>query len=208
MADATRCATVGHFTPSFRAAFHAIGVLCVAVLLASCGGDSERNPTAPSAPPAPRVLVQGNFALSAPTEDAIGFAVVPVTDSSSGVWEANVDWAIDTNTLWMWVADGVCTAEQFATPECPFQSTCQCRLTVRSESATPKPRVLTIPGASGGTRTLIVANLGPRGETVQYRVTLRPSSSASAINPFASFDSAGAAAVVSSTGWKPAPHRR
>jgi hypothetical protein len=151
------------------------------------------------------MLLQGKFSLSAPTEDAIQFAVVPVTDSNSGVWEANVDWEIETNTLWMWVADGVCRAEQFAAPECPFEATCQCRLAVRSESAMPKPRVLTIPGASGGTRTLIVANLGPREEAVQYRVTLRPSSSVSAIRSLTSVDGAGATSALS-TGWKPAPY--
>ena len=204
MANATRSPIVGHSASSFRTAFHAIGASCLAVLLASCGGDAGRSPTAPSPPPAPRVLLQGNFALSAPTENAIQFAVVPVTDSSAGVWEANVDWAIDTNTLWMWVADGVCTAEQFATPDCPFEATCQCRLAVRSESAMPKPRVLTIPGASGGTRTLIVANLGPREEAVRYRVTLQPSSNVSAISSLTSTDGAGASALAA--GWKAAPH--
>ena len=82
------------------------------------------------------------------------------------------DWLRDTDTLWVWIADGVCTVDQFALPECPSEPSCPCRFVIRSETATPKPRVLTINEAPGGTRTLIVANLGPREETVQYRVTL------------------------------------
>jgi hypothetical protein len=126
------------------------------------------------------VLQQGSFALSAPTDDSFYFALAPVTDSVAGLWEANVDWAINTNIVWMWVADGVCTVEQFAQPECPDEPTCPCRFAIRSETATPKPRVLTIPNAPGGTRTLIVANLGPREEAVQYRVTLLPTNRVSA----------------------------
>jgi hypothetical protein len=156
--------------------------LCAALLLASCekngAGASPAGPTPVS--PTPRLLQQGSFALAAPTDDFINFAVVRVTDSVAGLWQANVDWAIDTNTLWMWVADGVCTAEQFADPECPDGLTCQCRFAIRSETATPKPRVLAIPNVSGGTRTIVVANLGPREETVQYRVTLTPTSLVSA----------------------------
>jgi hypothetical protein len=126
------------------------------------------------------VLQQGSFALRAPIEDSIYFALAPVTESGAGLWEANVDWAINTNTVWMWVADGVCAVEQFAQPECPDDPTCPCRFAIRSETPTPKPRILTIPNASGGTRTLIVANLGPREETVQYRVTLQRTSRESA----------------------------
>ncbi len=206
MIHLTRRRTHGHAVRAFLTALGLISALCMAVLFAACGKDSEPAPTAPTpAPPAPRLLLQGSFALRAPTDDFVNFALVPVTDATSGLWQANVDWAIETNTLWMWVTDGVCTGEQFARPECPFESTCPCRVTVRSETATPKPRVLTIPGAPGGTRTLIVANLGPREEAVQYSVTLQRSSSLSPLNSLTSAANAGSGSRVS-TGWKLAPH--
>ncbi|HLG59710.1 MAG TPA: hypothetical protein VI485_30505 [Vicinamibacterales bacterium] len=155
--------------------FRALVACSTVVFLASCGGGDNGSPTAPTpTPPAPRVIQQGNFALAAPAGGSIFFAVTTVTDSAAGRWEASVDWGSEANTLWMWVADGVCTVEQFARPECPSEATCPCRFAIRSEIATPKPRLLTIPGAAGGTRTLIVANLGPREETAQYRMTLTP----------------------------------
>jgi hypothetical protein len=75
----------------------------------------------------------------------------------------------------MWVADGACSAEKFAQPECPFEAACPCQFAVRSETATPKPRVLTIPNASGGTRNLIVLNFGPGEESISYTVKLMSS---------------------------------
>jgi len=181
-----------------------LGALCAAFLIASCGGGSGGNPTAPSGPPTPRLLQQGEFALPAPTDDSVFFALTSVTDPAPGRWEASVDWAISTNTLWMWVADGVCTVEQFAKPVCPFETTCECRFTIRSEVATPKPRVLTIPSAPGGTRTLIVANVGPREEEVEYRVTLTSSNTVSGDSSLVSDAKAGSPSRVL-TGRKRAP---
>lgn len=149
--------------------------LYMLIVLVSCGDSPDRNPVSPTpapAPAAPRLLQQGNLALAAPTDDSVYFALASITDAASGRWEATVDWGDAANTLWMWVADGACTVDQFARDDCPFEATCPCRFAIRSETGTPKPRVLTIPGASGGTRTLIVANLGPGEETAQYRVTL------------------------------------
>jgi hypothetical protein len=98
-----------------------------------------------------------------------------VTDPAVGRWEATVDWTFATNTVWMWVSNGACTAEQFALPACPFDAACPCQFTIRSEVATPKPRVLTIPTAPGGMRSLFIANLGPREESGTYSITLTPS---------------------------------
>jgi hypothetical protein len=53
-----------------------------------------------------------------------------------------------------------------------WRASCPCQFVVRSETTAPKPRVLTIEGAQGGTRTLILINLGPREESVTYRVML------------------------------------
>jgi len=152
-------------------------LLWASLSVVSCGGgESGGNPVSSTQVSAPRLLQQGNFSLPAPDEDGAFFAQTAITDPSAGLWEATVDWAIATNTLWMWVANGTCTVEQFARPDCPFEVTCPCQFTIRSETATPKPRVLTIPNAPGGTRTLIVLNLGPREEEATYRVMLTPSS--------------------------------
>ena len=166
--------------------------------LTGCGDGADDGPGSPTPiPPAPRLVQQGSFALAAPDGDSVHFAVAPIPESSGGLWEATVDWGSGTNTLWMWVTNGVCTAEQFAKPECPFEAACQCDLTVRSESATPKPRLLAIPNAPAATRTLIVANLGPREETVTYRVML--TSTSLRANTVSTVDGAGSRSSIVAT---------
>ncbi|HET9359493.1 MAG TPA: hypothetical protein VFO58_07075 [Vicinamibacterales bacterium] len=153
-----------------------IALLSASLAVASCGEDgSNGNPVSSTQVSTPRLLREGSFFLAAPDEDFYYYDLVPVTDAASGRWEAAVDWALASNELWMWVATGACTTQQFESPECPFEVSCPCQFAVRSEAATPKPRVLTIPNAQGGTRTLIVLNLGPREDNVTYRVTLTPS---------------------------------
>lgn len=156
------------------AAPFAIGALC---LTAACGGADRGGPDhLDLPPPAPRVLQQGNFSLPAPEDDSFYFTTINISDSSPGLWEATVDWALLENTHLMWVSNGVCAPEQFAMPECPFEANCPCQFAVRSETATPKPRILSIPNAAAGAHTLIVANLGPREDDFTYRVVLTPSS--------------------------------
>ena len=159
-----------------------LGLVCLAVCVASCGGgDSSRpgSPTAPtppvtSTPPAPRILALGGFTLGAPANDSVFFGLLPVTDPAAGNWEATVDWTFQENTLWVYVANGSCTVEQFASDACPGSASCPCQFAVRSETATPKPRVLSIANAPGGTRTLIIMNLGPREESGSLVVRLTP----------------------------------
>ena len=152
--------------------------LGILLFVTACGGDSGGSP--PSGPstvtPTPRLVQQGTLNLAAPQGDDVYFAVASITDSASGGWEATVDWTNAANELWMWVATGSCTVQQFARDDCPFDATCPCQFAVRSEVATPKPRVLTIHNAPGGTRTLIVLNVGPGAETANYRVMLTPAS--------------------------------
>lgn len=187
----------------FQWALAGLAAVFATIVLVACGG-SETNPVSPTVPvspappPAPRLIQQGSVPMGAPTDDSYHFFVTPITDGASGRWDATVDWSNEANTLWIWVADGVCTVDQFASDACPFDAACPCRFVSRSETATPKPRVLTIPGASGGTRTLIVANLGPGAETVQYRVTLTASNAATAGSaPTASVAAAGSAQTAS-----------
>ena len=190
-------------SPPRRAVSAHIALLCAIgtlIVVAACGGDNDSNsPAAPSTvtpapapaptPPSPRLVQQGTMNLSAPKDDTVHFSLASITDNASGRWETTVDWTDPANELWMWVANGVCTAQQFARDDCPFEATCPCQFTIRSEVATPKPRVLTIPNAPGGTRTLIVVNLGPKEETATYRVMLTPGSTASSV---AALSSSGA----------------
>ena len=182
----------------FRWALAGLAAVFATIVLVACGG-SETNlvsptvPVSPAPPPAPRLIQQGSVPMGAPTDDSYHFFVAPITDGASGRWDATVDWSNEANTLWIWVADGVCTVAQFSSEACPLDAACPCRFVSRSETATPKPRVLTIPGAAGGTRTLIVANLGPGAETVQYRVTLTGSTAATT-------GSAQTASVAAATG--------
>lgn len=148
------------------------GLTLYLVCAVACGGGNAP-PTSPTpAAPTTRVITQGSFSLDAPTADGAFFGLVPITDQAAGTWEATVDWTLATNTLFMYVATGFCTAEQFASPACPDDATCPCQFAVRSEVATPKPRILAIPNAPGGTRTLIVLNLGPREESISYTARL------------------------------------
>ena len=164
----------------FRWALAGLAAVFTTIALVACGG-SETNPVSPTVPvspappPAPRLIRQGSVPMEAPTDDSYHFFLTTVTDAASGRWDATVDWSNEANTLWVWVADGVCSVDQFSSDTCPFDAACPCRFVSRSETRTPKPRVLTIPAAAGGTRTLIFANLGPGAETVQYRVTLTAS---------------------------------
>ncbi len=161
----------------FRVVLLWLLALYALVFVVACNG-SDGNPVSPTpqptapAPPAPRVIRQGTIPFEAPTSDYFQFFVIPIIDATPGRWEATVDWSNEANTLWMWVAEGVCSVEQFSNEACPFDAACPCRFAIRSETATPKPRVLTIPSAAGGTRTLIIGNLGPHADTAQFRVTV------------------------------------
>ena len=175
------------------------GLLCIM----GCEG-STGNPGDPSPLPTPRVVQQGSFPLAAPEGDTVYFAIVPIPESSGALWEATADWTSGTNTLWMWVANGVCTVEQFEKPECPFEASCPCQFAIRSEVATPKPRVLSISNATAATRTLIVANIGPGAETVNYRVMVTSANlRGNALSPAGAGDGAHSSvvAVKKVSGW-------
>ena len=126
------------------------------------------------------MIAQAGFTLKAPEGGSVFFWLVPVTDPAVGNWEATVEWTFATNTMYVYVANGACTVQQFQSVDCPNGAACPCTFTIRSETMVPKPRVLTIPNAPGGTRTLIMMNLGPREEAGNYTVRLTSTSSSSA----------------------------
>jgi hypothetical protein len=152
---------------------HVGAVLTLA--LAACGVDSSPTlqPT-PTPTPAPvrSVVAAGSFTLRGPAPcGATYFRRVTIDTARAGVLEITVDWTYSTNTLWMYVAEGDCTSDQFAGSDCPGPA-CACRFSVVSEQVAPKPRVLTVPTAAPGMRALIVWNHGPREESCSYQAVL------------------------------------
>ena len=162
-------------SPSLCLAF----MLGLALVLPGCGGDdaSVTTPPAPTPAPAPvRTLIrEGGGALGAPIIGATTlttfFRTFSFTTSATGDLEVTVNWTLASNAIWVLIADGSCTADQFNNDECQFA--------VDSRTSVPKPRVLTIPNAAAGTRTLIIWNQGPGEESVVFQVVLTTASALS-----------------------------
>jgi hypothetical protein len=183
-------------------------VLVLSLGVVSCGGDDDGgSPTSPTTPVSTtRVIGQGTFNLGAPSATSSFFGLATITDPANGTWEATVDWTFASNTLFMYVANGACTVEQFASDPCPDLPSCPCQFAVRSEVPAPKPRVLAIPNAAGGTRTLIVWNQGPREESGTYVVRLTTTSGTSS-SSFGALLGAGAGSGSGSISVAPKPLR-
>jgi hypothetical protein len=143
--------------------------------LAACGDGETTSPTrvpTPTPTPVISVVAQGGFTISAPDRDWTYYQYSVINTTAAGKLETTVNWTYPTNTLWMYMAEGDCTGDKFANPDCPGGPTCACRFSVTSEVEGPKPRVLTVPNASPGARTLIVWNLGPKEESCSYQAVL------------------------------------
>src|SRR5262245_31498805 len=93
-------------------------VACVLAWLAACGGgDGVTNPTpSPTPPPAPvqTVVGQGNFSIAAPDPQYSYFVRRSISTSAAGALDVTVDWTHATNTVWMYLSEGECSADQFA----------------------------------------------------------------------------------------------
>ena len=175
MSTQTRCpASDPASAPCARRA-RACLLACTSAWIAACGGGgNDVTPPAVATPtpvPSRYVVAQGNFTISSPDKDFTYFVRRPINTTVIGKIDATVDWTYATNKLWMYVTEGDCTADQFATDDCPGPA-CPCRFSVTSEESGPKPRVLTLASASAGLRTLFVWNLGPQEEACSYQVVL------------------------------------
>lgn len=136
----------------------------LAAALAACGSGGGSAPTTPTVPPpAPAVrtvIDQGSYSgLPART-----LLVVPFITAASGTIDATVDWTFPSNTIYVYVSRGTCALEQINADQCPFVAV--------SEAATPKPRVIRVPGASPGAYTLYIGNVGPSEESVSFQIGL------------------------------------
>jgi len=121
-------------------------------------------PPPPASPPPPpvvtSVVTQGAFSRLR----ANFITDIPFTTTATGTLEVRVDWTFVDDHILVYVARGACSFQQ-------LQSN-QCTMVAQSEATLPKPRVLTIPGASAAAYVLWVGNLGPKEEALSYQVLL------------------------------------
>jgi hypothetical protein len=133
--------------------------------LTGCGGDSPAGPPASPTPPPPPAAVTSVVTQGAFSRLRANFITdIPFTTTATGTLEVRVDWTFADDHIVVYVARGACSFQQLKSD--------QCTLVVRSESTLPKPRVLTIAGASAADYVLWVGNLGPKEEALSYQVLL------------------------------------
>ncbi len=138
--------------------------------LAACGGASDPSPQpslTPTPAPVKAVLMEASI-NSLPVDYVAGRYF---TTSRTGTIDVTVDWTFPEDTIFVWVAKGQCTFEQFDAETCQYAT--------ESLATRPKPRLLSVPSAPAGTYTLIVGNLGPRDESVAFQVVQTSVSGAS-----------------------------
>ena len=94
--------------------------ICGILALPGCGG-SDKVTTQPTPTPTPApvrsLVTKGTVTISGPDDKFTYFQTITFTTPSPGTLEVIVDWTYPTNTLWMFVSSGVCTAQQFQS--CP-----------------------------------------------------------------------------------------
>src|SRR2546425_11975110 len=108
-------------------------VLIIGLCLPGCGGGGGTT-TPTSTVPTPRppvrsVILDGSFSLSSFT-----FARRPFAVASPGALDVTVDWTFASSHVWVYVAQGECSVEQF---QMRFQQT-TCNFVLRSETDVPK----------------------------------------------------------------------
>ena len=94
------------------------------------------------------------------------------SDGRRGDLDVTVDWTFPEDIIGVLVSKGSCTIDQINASQCNFISSNQ-------ESATPKPRILTIKGVAAGTYQLYVGNRGPQTESFSVQVGLTTPGTAS-----------------------------
>ena len=152
-----------------------LAVAMIAISLSGCDGNNPGcNPAAictpptPPPPPVKTVVMQASID-SLPVDYVAGRYF---STSATGAIDVTVDWTFAEDTIHVWLAKGQCTFEAFEADTCEYVT--------QSLVSRPKPRILSLPGAGAGSYTLIVANWGPKDESLSYQVVLTSVSGASA----------------------------
>ena len=152
----------------------AASALLLALVLAGCGSDSA-SPTAPT--PVPTLAPAPTRSLIAeggiPTLSPRFIGDAPFTTPTTGDLEIRVQWKSAANHIIVYVAKGGCAFEKLVADKC--------NIVAASEGMTPKPRVLTVPGAAAANYVLWIGNVGPREDSPTYKVFLTTGGSVSAV---------------------------
>ena len=155
-----------------------LAVAMIAIGLSGCDNNPCRSPAAPTCTPpasptptpaAVKTVVMQASIDSLPVDYVAGQYF---STSATGVIDVTVDWTFAEDTIHVWLAKGQCTFEAFEADTCEYVT--------QSLVSRPKPRILSLPGAAAGSYTLIVANWGPKDESLSYQVVLTSVSGASA----------------------------
>ena len=147
--------------------------LAFALTFGACHKDPTNcnsTPTAPGCIPPPTTPPAQTRAIiytGSCTDVGVNYLcfVDPFTTAQKGDLDITVDWTFPEDIIAALVSKGSCTIDQINASQCTLISSSQ-------ESATPKPRVITITGVAAGTYQLYVGNRGPRTETLSVQVGL------------------------------------
>jgi hypothetical protein len=141
------------------------------VLMLACGG--SEGPTTPPATTPPTTLPAPSVVLqrSQPIE-ALYLWAWDFTTSRTGTIDITVDYTYASNVILVWVARGTCTFEQFEAEQCTYAAT---------SFTGGTPRKVSVTGATAGTYTLIVGNLGPDDDSIAFQVVLTPTASSGGV---------------------------
>jgi hypothetical protein len=149
----------------------------IAIGLSGCDKDPCSNPAGATCTPPPTTTP------SAPAKTVLLEASIPAlpvnyvagryfSTSGTGTVDVTIDWTFAEDTIHVWLAKGQCPFEAFEADTCEYVT--------QSRVSRPKPRVLSMPSAAAGAYTLIVANWGPKDESLSYQIVLTSASGASA----------------------------
>jgi hypothetical protein len=153
-------------------------VVLATVVLSGCShSDNCTNPAGPncpgSPPPPPPASVKTVITeASVPSLPVDYVAGRYFSTSATGTIDVTVDWTFAEDTVHVWLAKGQCTFEEFEADTCQYAT--------QSLVSRPKPRILSVPAATAGAYTLIIANWGPKDESLSYQIVLTSVSGASA----------------------------
>jgi hypothetical protein len=148
----------------------------LAMALAGCGRDSPVPPTVVITPQPVRGVIANPPAL--PDFQSDVWFSIPIEFSQSGVLDITVDWTFPDTWMYVYFGKTDCDYARLADHTCPFL--------IKSETQTPKPRVLYTDMLEGGKYYLYLYNVprNPRNGTgsdntervsVQIGLTVFPS---------------------------------
>jgi hypothetical protein len=155
--------------------------LAVALTLGGCKDDKTNcnsSPTAPGCTPPPTTQpAQTRTIIDTASCTDVGVNILcffePFTTTQRGDLDVTVDWTFPEDIIAVLVSKGSCTIDEINASQCTFISSNQ-------ESATPKPRIITIKGVAAGTYQVYVGNRGPQTESFSVQVGLTTPGTAAA----------------------------